>query len=90
MFGEGSVTKRAALSQGSHANWTAWAQSTNGLAVSRNWPNASKEGIACKLMESCSAFIERTAVNDLDVQSGQTRRGPCYIVLIRHASSPWG
>ncbi len=30
----GSGTERATLSQGSHANWTAWAHSANGFAVS--------------------------------------------------------
>ena len=36
--------------------------------------------------------IDRTAVNDLDVQPRQTRRGPCCVVfnsLIRQVSSPW-
>jgi hypothetical protein len=51
----GSITERAALSHGSHAIWTAWAQNASGLAVSRNRPNASKDGIACRLIESCSA-----------------------------------
>ena len=52
----GSVTERAALSQAKQAIWKVWAHSANGFVVSRNRPNASKDGIACKLMDSCSAL----------------------------------
>jgi len=44
---QGNVADRTALSQGRQAIWKVWAHSANGYA--------SKDGIACKLMENCSA-----------------------------------
>ena len=54
---QGNVADRTALSQGRQAIWKVWAHSANGFVVSRNRPNASKDGIACKLMEICSASL---------------------------------
>jgi hypothetical protein len=81
MFGEGSVTKRAALSQGP--------RHLDSLSPERKWVRRLKVSAKCLKGrhrpqidgDLLGLVIERAAVNDLDVQPRQTRGGPCCFVF---------
>jgi hypothetical protein len=51
----GWLPERVPCSQGNHAIWASYAHSTNGLSASRYWLNASNDGTACNVMETCPA-----------------------------------
>lgn len=51
----GWLPERVPCSQGNHAIWASYAHSTNGLSASRYWLNASNDGTACNVVETCSA-----------------------------------
>src|SRR5262249_49237981 len=81
----GSTALCAASSQGCQASRVACAQNASGLVLSRKRPNASNDGIACRLIEISSA----SPSGERRCTISTSRPGRCAVARVASSSLGW-